>query len=161
MGPAPPSAPTPAPPGAPSGLSGSSGSLIGGPRWYRSRIRALGPFVALIPPAIVGIGGAALLRIGDSRPTGIAGLVTGLWAAPGLLVLGAPLSDTDLHPFGIGLSIVVWLLIGFVASRRATRDPMADWWQYWRHYLWAAAGILLGVVAALVVVGVVFREALL
>ncbi len=117
--------------------------------------------MSLIPPTIVGIGGAVLLRLGDSRPTGIAGLVTGLWAAPGLLVLGAPLSDAGLYPFGIGLSIVAWLLIGFVASRRATRDPMADWSQYWSHYLWAAGGILLGVVAALVVVGVVFRETLL
>lgn len=87
--------------------------------------------------------------------------MTGLWAAPGLLVLGAPLSDTSLYPLGIGLSVVAWLLIGLVASRRATRNPMADWSQYWRHYVWAGAGILLGVVAALVVVGVVFGEALL
>jgi hypothetical protein len=45
------------------------------------------------------------------------------------------------------------MVVGFIAARRATKNPTADWSDYWRHYLvmmigiWAGAGIALGIAA--------------
>ena len=114
-----------------------------------------------MPPLVIGLAGLAVLRAGESGPTGIIGLVTGLFAAPGLLVLGVPLSDSGSYPLGIAISVLLWLLVGFVSARRATSDPLAAWPQFWRHYTWAAVGILVGVIAALFVVAVVYGETLL
>ena len=52
-----------------------------GPRWYRTRIRARGPFVALIPPLIVGAVALLLLNLGNRASTGLSGLFLGVCAA--------------------------------------------------------------------------------
>ena len=148
-------------PATSAGANAGAGVVHHGPRWYRSRIRILGPVVGLVPPLVIGLAGLAVLRAGESGPTGIIGLVTGLFAAPGLLMLGAPLSDSGSYPLGIAISVLLWLLVGFVSARRATSDPLAAWPQFWRHYTWAAVGILVGVIAALFVVAVVYGESLL
>lgn len=132
-----------------------------GPRWYRARIRSWGPFVALIPPLVIGLSALAGIQIGDSTATGVAGLIGGTFAAPVLLALGAPLSDSSTYPAGVAGSVVFWLVVGFVCARRATRHPMADWGDYWRHYIWAAIGVLAGVCAALGTAGWVFGKELL
>jgi uncharacterized membrane protein YfcA len=110
---------------------------------------------------VIGLGALAVIQIGDSTPTGIAGLVGGTWAAPVLLAVGAPLSDSSMYPAAIAGSVLFWLVVGFVCARRATRNPIADWGDFWRHYLWAAFGVLIGVCAALVTVGWAFGENLL
>ena len=58
-------------------------------------------------------------------------------------------------------SIVVWLVIGLVASRRATRTPVATWSTFWREWAWLAAGVWAGVVIALVASNLVLGRALL
>ena len=40
-----------------------------------------------------------------------------------------------------------------VASRRATRDPMATWTDFWRNYAWLAGAVWLGTLVALAVAG--------
>jgi uncharacterized membrane protein YfcA len=132
-----------------------------GPRWYRTRLRAYGPFVALLPPAAVGLVAVLSLTLADSATSGLIGLVCGVIAAPALLVVGAPLADSDRYPMAIAASIPLWLLVGFLASRRATRSPMATWREYWREYWYLAAGVAIGAVGALVVATLVLGESLL
>lgn len=132
-----------------------------GPRWYRSRIRTRGPFAALVPPAVLGALALVLLNAFDSTWSGVGGLVAGVCAAPGLLAVGAPLSDRSMWPAGIAISVVLWLLIGFVASRRATRNPVAGWSDFWRDFRTLAVGTWIGAVLALIVVRYILGEALI
>ncbi len=132
-----------------------------GPRWYRSRIRSRGPVLALLPPLVVGAFALLLLNLGSSASTGLAGLVLGVFAAPGLLAVGAPFSSASLYPIGIAISAVLWLAVGVIASRRATRNPMATWGDFWRDYGYMAGGICVGATVALAVARIVVGEALI
>lgn len=124
--------------------------VAAGPRWYRARIRALGPFVALIPPAILGACSLVLINL-DKTWAGYSGLLAGVCAAPGLLAFGAPFSESSTYPVAIAGSIVFWLVVGFVAARWATRNPLATWRDYWRAYRWLALAVWIGAVAAIVI----------
>lgn len=123
--------------------------LIEGPRWYRTRIRAWGPLLGTVIPGLLGATAYAALRYSESAWSGAYGLVVGVIAAPGLLVAGAPFGERDLYPLAVLASGLMWLLVGLVASRRATRHPFATWGDFWRHYGWLAAGIWVGAGAAL------------
>jgi hypothetical protein len=131
-----------------------------GPRWFRLRIRSRGPFLAVIPPLVLGAVALVSMRLFDGRISGYIGLIAGVMAAPALLAVGAPFSDPSLYPIGIALSAMLWLIVGAVAARRTTRNPMAGWSDFWRTYTWLAAGIWVGVAVALVVAGVAVGEAL-
>ncbi len=120
-----------------------------GPRWYRTRIRVFGPLLALVPPAVVGAIAILSMRLFDSALSGAVGLVGGVMAAPALLVAGAPFGDRGLYPLAIGASALCWILVGALAARRATRNPMATWHDFWRHYAWLCGGVWLGCWAAL------------
>lgn len=134
--------------------------LIDGPRWYRTRIRAWGPLLALLLPAVIGGVAYASLRLADTAWSGAVGLIGGVLAAPGLLAAGAPFGDRDLYPVAIAASAIVWMAVGFLASRRATRHPFATWADFWRHYFWMAGGIWAGAGIALAVATISIGEAL-
>jgi hypothetical protein len=134
--------------------------LLAGPRWYRTRIRSLGWLVGLIPPAVVGAVASLSLRLGDSRLSGLVGLFGGVVAAPGLLVVGAPLADESNYPLAVVASAPLWMLIGFLASRRATRSPMATWRDFWREYAWMFAGVAVGAAGALIAATAILGESL-
>lgn len=125
--------------------------LIDGPRWYRSRIRLWGPLVGLLIPGALGAIGYFSLQLSDAAWSGPVGLLGGYFGAPTLLAVGAPFGTRSIYPIAILAAGVMWLLIGLLASRRATRNPVATWADYWRHYLWMLGGIWLGVGIALVV----------
>ena len=74
-----------------------------------------------------------------------------MFAAPGLLAVGVPFSGEEVYAIGITLSVLLWLVVGAIAARRATRNPMASWTDFWRTYWWLAGGIWVGAIAALVV----------
>ncbi len=131
-----------------------------GPRWFRSRIRSRGPFLALVPPAILGAVAMLALEYFDGKLSGYTGLICGVFAAPGLLVVGVPFSGDEVYAIGITLSVLLWLVVGAVAARRATRNPMASWADFWRTFWWLAGGIWLGCIAALVVARISFGDAL-
>ncbi len=151
---------TPAPPqSAPP--PGVARPLTDGPRWYRARIRAWGPFLAPIPPAIAGIVGYCALRFSDTAWSGAVGLIGALLAAPGLLFVGAPFGDRDVYPLAIAGSGLAWMLVGWLAARRATRHPLATWATFWRHFGWMLAGIWAGVGAALAIATVSLGSSLL
>lgn len=138
----------------------TSAPLIEGPRWYRSRIRLFGAFAALIVPAIVGAIAIASLRLFDGLWSGAIGLIGGVFAAPVLLAVGAPFGDDSRYPLAIAASVVMWMLVGVLAARRATRNPMASWADYWRQYAWLCAGIWIGCIAAMVISAAVVGESL-
>jgi hypothetical protein len=132
-----------------------------GPRAYRSKLRGSGPFVALVPPGILGVFSLMLLRGHTSLVRGVAGFLTAIFAAPGLLVAGAPLrSGRNVYLGAVVGSAVLWMIVGAIAARRATRMPAASWRDYWREYVWLAAGVWLGVVLALGAVNLIFGRAL-
>lgn len=122
-----------------------------GPRAYRNRLRRLGPVLGLVPPGVLGGAALLLLRGNESTVRGLAGFLLAVLAAPVLLLLGAPLEGGDsLYVAAAVASGVLWLTIGVVASRRATRSPVASWRDFWREYLWLAGGVWIGVLGALV-----------
>jgi hypothetical protein len=132
-----------------------------GPRSYRSKLRSSGPLVALMPPAVLGGIALYLLRGHSSLTRGIAGFLLAVMAAPGLLVAGAPLqSGRTLYLAAIAGSAALWMVVGVIAARRATRTPVASWRDFWREYLWLAAGVWLGVVLALGAVNLILGRAL-
>lgn len=135
--------------------------LVDGPQWYRSRLRKLGPACALILPLLVGGLGLAVLRWSEASWSGSVGLLGGVLGAPGLLLAGAPFGDRGLYPAAIAGSIVIWLLIGVLASRRATRNPMATWSDFWRHCIPLTIGVWIGAAVGLLAAALVVGEGVL
>jgi hypothetical protein len=115
------------------------------------QIRHRGPLYALVPPLLLGAAALACINLFESQITGVAGLTFAYFAAPVLPMVGAPFSESSRHPLAIGLSAVLWVVVGVLASRRATRNPMATWSDFWRDYAWLAGGIWLGAVIPLMV----------
>lgn len=132
-----------------------------GPRAYRTRIRTLGPFVAVVPPAIVGAVALLLLRDNTALSRGLGGFLAALFAAPVLPILGVPFEDSSVYLPAVVASGVVWILLGVIASRRATRGPIATWRDFWGQMIWLIAGVWVGVVLALVIANVVLGRSLL
>ena len=134
--------------------------LTAGPRWYKKRIRTLGPLFGTIPMIV--LGGISLLSLAvfDGRVSGLVGLFAGATAAPGLLVAGAPFGDESVYPLAIAASVPFWLLLGFVAAWRATRRPIASWADYSRELLYLTLAVGLGVTIALLVSAQVVGESL-
>jgi hypothetical protein len=111
-------------------------------------------------PAIVGAIAYFSLQQFDTAWSGAVGLIGGVLAAPALLAAGAPFGDRGLYPMAVGASALLWLLVGFLAARRATRNPMATWPDFWRHYAWMCAGVWAGAVLALVVAALSISDSL-
>jgi hypothetical protein len=112
-----------------------------GPMAYRRRLRSVGPFMALVPPFVALVAAAALWRFTDCSgescvTSGAAGWLLAAMALPTSLVMGVS-------------SALVWMALGYLAARRATRSPVADWRDFWREYVWYLLGVWAGVLAAL------------
>lgn len=116
--------------------------------------------MALVVPALVGAIAWLSLRLFDTAWSGAVGLIGGVFAAPGLLAAGAPFGENSVYPLAVAASALMWLLIGVVASRRATRNPMATWDDYWHHYLWMLGGVWVGAGAALAIAAVSISDSL-
>jgi len=139
----------------------SSDPVVGGPRWYRSKIRLYGPPLGVVVPLVLWFverAGRGLLD-GKLRIAWYLGLRA--VAAPGLLVVGFPLGRSSLHPIGVAISIPFWLLVGYGAARVATRNPVAQFRDYWRAMGWFVAAVVVGVIAALIGVTILRDRSLL
>jgi hypothetical protein len=154
---------TPVPPGARPAPHEqyTAAPLIEGPRWYRTRIRTFGPPLGLLVPAVVGAIAFLSLQWSDTSWSGAVGLIGGVFAAPCLLLVGAPFGDDGLYGLAIGASVLLWILVGFLAARRATRSPIATWKDYWRHYAWMCGGIWVGCLVALGIAAFVISDPLI
>ena len=115
----------------------------------------------MIPMGILGATSVIALRVGDGRSSGLIGLISGVSAAPGLLVAGAPLSDNAGYPLAVLASVPLWLLLGWIASRRATKRSLASWRDYTRELIWLTIAVVMGAVAALVAATTVLGESLI
>lgn len=131
-----------------------------GPRWYRSRIRFWGPFQALIVPGIIGIVAYASLQLFDTAWSGAVGLVGGVLAAPVLLIVGAPFGERGMYPLAVLASAPLWMLVGWIAALRATRNPMADWREFWKQLVPLTVGIWVGVLTAMLIATVSIGDSL-
>ncbi len=100
------------------------------------------------------------LKTSDGRLSGILGLFGGVSAAPGLLIAGAPFGDESQYPLAVLASIPLWMLLGFVASRRATRSVVASWRDYWLQLTWLTIGVIAGSMAALVAAASILGESM-
>ena len=128
-------------------------SVPGGPRAYRAQLRLLGPLAALAPPLAAGVLALVLLHGNGSLARGAAGFASAVLAAPALLAFGAPLaSGAGRYGLAVACSAVAWLLLGALATYRATRSPVATWREFWREYAWMLAGVWIGVLVAALVV---------
>jgi hypothetical protein len=65
-----------------------------------------------------------------------------------------------MYPLAVAASGLMWMLVGFHAARRATRNPMATWPDFWRHYAWMCAGVWTGAAIALVVAALSISDSL-
>ena len=131
-----------------------------GPRWFRTRIRSRGPFLAIVPPLLLGAVSLLALNLFDGKLSGRVGLILGVMAAPALPAVGAPFSDPDVYPIGVAISALLWLVVGAIAAHRSTRNPMATWSDFWRTFLWLAGGIWVGAMVALLVARLAVGDAL-
>jgi hypothetical protein len=120
-----------------------------GPHWYRDRVRKFGPLLALVVPSVLGAVAVAALGLFDGLASGWTSLILGVCAAPGLLAIGAPFASTSTYPVGIAISVVLWLVVGVLSARIATRNPVATFTDFWRAYRWLAVGVWIGALAAL------------
>ena len=111
--------------------------------------------------AVLGALSVIALRLGDGRSSGLIGLLSGVAAAPGLLVAGAPLADDGRYPLAVVASIPLWLMLGLIASRRATKRPVASWRDYVRELIWLTIGVVMGAIAALVAATSILGESLI
>lgn len=125
------------------------------------RIRLLGPLVGLVPMALLGAVSWLSLRIGDGRTSGLIGLVAGVSAAPGLLFAGAPFADDARYPMAVLASAPLWIVLGLIASRRATRAAIATWRDYWREMTFLTIAVVLGAIVALAAATWILGESLL
>jgi hypothetical protein len=120
-----------------------------GPVANRRAVRRYGPLAALVVPALAGAIGSLLLWGSDSAWRGVPGFALVVAAAPILPLVGVPAEGGSLRYLTAGaLSMVLWLVIGFIASRRATRLPIATWDDWRTEYRSLALGASLGGLAA-------------
>ncbi|MBI4884318.1 MAG: hypothetical protein HY826_09730 [Actinobacteria bacterium] len=132
-----------------------------GPRAYRRRVRQRGPIAGLLLPMTAGSLGLLLLRDNTQTWRGAGGFLLAVLAAPGLLVAGAPLTSGSSYTLAVLGSAVLWIGLGAIAARMATRTPVATWRDFWHEYMWLAGGIWVGVVVALVATNLILGRAFL
>jgi hypothetical protein len=122
---------------------------------YRRRLRFLGPLVALLIPAVAFAGAYVLWRLvpcdsGACLHTRAPAWLLAALAVPTALLGGVPFEGGTPRYVVIGTtSVVAWLLLGWLAARRATRQAVASWRDWWREYAWLLLGVWVGVVIAL------------
>jgi hypothetical protein len=124
------------------------------------RIRLFGPVLGMVPMAVLGAVSWLSLRIGDGRTSGLLALVAGVSAAPGLLFVGAPFADDAKYPMAILASMPLWLVLGLIASRRATRSTVASWRDFWREMTYLTVAVVIGAIVALAAATKILDESL-
>jgi hypothetical protein len=146
-------------------VSGEAAMAVpAGPVAYRRRVRLLGPVVALLPPGMALLSAALLWRLYPCSGTscvssGAAGWILAVMALPTSLVVGMPWEGSaGRYAVMTITSVVLWMALGWMAARRATRSPVADWRDWWREYAWPLVGVWAGVLGALVLLAYVVEH---
>ena len=114
----------------------------------------------MVPMALLGAASWLSLRIGEGRTSGLLALVAGVSAAPGLLFVGAPFADDAKYPMAVLASMPLWLVLGLIASRRATRSTVASWRDFWREMTYLTVAVVIGAIVALAAATKILDESL-
>lgn len=117
--------------------------------------------LGVVPMLVLGAVALISMEVSDSRTSGMVGLLGGVAAAPGLLVVGAPFGDDARYPIAVLLSVPLWLALGLLASRRATVRSLASWSDYWRELLWLTIAVIAGAAIALIAAASILGESLI
>ncbi len=126
-----------------------------GLRAHRDRVRRWGLLVGLAVPAVMGGFGALLLRGSETPWRGIPGFALAVMAVPTLPLSGIPAAaGTWRWVLAIGSSLLLWSVVGVVATRRALTRVATGWPEWRREWLPLAIGVWLGALAALGIAGV-------
>jgi hypothetical protein len=121
---------------------------------HRRRVRTWGAVAGLVPPGILAAIGGLLLWGSTSAARGLTGFIFLVMGVPVLPLLGVPAEGgSNRYLLAAVASVVLWLAIGWVAARRATRLAVAGWAEWRREYLPLAIGVWVGAAAALVIAG--------
>jgi len=121
---------------------------------HRRRVRSLGAFAGLVIPGALAAVGGLLLWGSDSATRGLTGFVFLVLGAPVLPLLGVPAEGgTNRYLLAAAASAVLWMAIGWLAGRRASRLPVAGWSEWLREYLPLAIGVWIGAAFALIIAG--------
>ena len=139
----------------------SADVVVGGSGWYRARLLLAGPAFALVPPFALGMFALVVLRLGSGRLSAVIGLLSGVVAAPGLLVVGAPVADEGSYPMAMAISIAFWAVMGVIAARRAVRRPFATWRDFWLQFSFLALAATVGAIVGLAIAAARIGETLL
>jgi hypothetical protein len=120
-----------------------------GPLEYRRRLRTFGPLVALVVPAVALLASAAMKPAvscdGACAPQVAASWVLPALAFPTTLLWGIPLLGGSARYAGAAVtSVLCWLLLGWLAARRATRSPVASWREFWTEFAWVLGAVWVG-----------------
>ena len=128
-----------------------------------ARIRTLAPLVALLVPLTLCLGALVFLVLwpcsgrGCIEPSLAAWLLV-LFAVPTSLISGLPWYLTPLT-IGAALlsSLILWVGLGALAGRRASRDPDAGWAAFAAEMLALAAGVIGGVLLGFAIIALWIR----
>lgn len=116
---------------------------------HRAMLRRRGAFAALRIALALAFSGGVLVAL-PGPLLGAVGFLLLVMAAPTLSVLGVPAVTSPLiYAAGAATSIALWLVIGRLAARRATRRAVASWAEWRREFLPLAAGVWFGSLLAL------------
>jgi hypothetical protein len=116
---------------------------------HRAMLRRRGAFAALRIALAIGFVGGVLIALPGAL-LGVIGFLLLVMAAPTLSVLGVPaVTSPVIYAAGAATSVVLWLVIGRLAARRATRRAVASWPEWRREFLPLAAGVWFGALLAL------------
>jgi hypothetical protein len=123
----------------------------------RQRLRRLGPFVALIAPAIafgvaVTLWNRSTCHGSSCAVSGGGGLVLAAFALPTAIATGIPwYGGTGRYVIAAATSVLVWLILGGLAASFAGRSTFPSWGRWWKEYVPMVLGLWAGVAAGLAI----------
>lgn len=122
---------------------------------HRAMLRRRGAVAALRLAVALAIAGGVLILM-PVPVLGVVGFLLVVMAAPTLSVLGAPaVGSIAIYALAAVTSVALWLALGHLAARRATRRAVASWPEWRREFMPLAVGVWAGALLALAVAAVV------
>jgi len=110
----------------------------GGVVAYRQQLRRKGGVYVVAGAAALGVLGVLLIAL-PGRLTGLIGFALVIVSCPLLVAFGIPLTvSASSIAIGVLASLALWFALGQWAAHRATKQPIADWRDWWKT-LWPLA----------------------
>lgn len=95
--------------------------------------------------AAAGLMSALVLWGSQSTVRGVIGFILAVVACPTLPIVGFPISSgVSKWLIAIASSAVLWMILGYVATRRSTKRAVAGWPEWRSEWLRLAVGVWIG-----------------